>query len=116
MFGYSESRVVSGGRESANLIAQLRAGEDGDDTGMLARRIRVDAIDFGMRVRAPENRDVKHMRELDIVHVLAAPGNQIGIFAPLDPGTDKLAYGHDFSWFKVQSSMFKVRSKLNVEA
>jgi hypothetical protein len=58
---------------------------------MSARRIRVDAVDLGVRVRAPENRDVERIGELDIVHVLAETANQTGIFAPLDPGADRLA-------------------------
>jgi len=91
VFGYSESWIVRGSRKRADLIAQLGAGENSHDAGMPARRIRVDALDLGVRVRAPENHDVKHMRELDIVHVLAEAANQTGIFAPFDAGANGFA-------------------------
>src|SRR3990172_350001 len=99
MLGNSQSRVAGGGRQSADLIAQLRAGENRDNAGMAPRRVRVEAFDLGMRVRASKYRHVEHARKPDIVHVLAEPANQTRIFAPLNPGTDGFAYWHRVSKF-----------------
>jgi len=76
------------------LIAQLRSRDDRDDAGMLARRGRVDAFDFGMSMRASKNGDVKHLGKPDIVSVLTESANQSRIFAPLDPGADKFTDRH----------------------
>jgi hypothetical protein len=94
VFGYSERGVIGGGRKRADLIAQFRAGENGDDASLAARCIRVDAVDCGMRVRASEDRNMEHIGKPDIVHVLPEPANEAGIFAPLDAGANGFAYGH----------------------
>ena len=51
-------------------------------------RARVDRADVGVRVRAPEDGDVDHPGELDVVEVAALAGDELRVFDPLDRGAE----------------------------
>jgi len=58
MFGDSQSRVIRRRWKGANLIAQRRSGNDGNNAGMLIRRGRVDAFDARVRMGTSEDGDM----------------------------------------------------------
>ena len=96
VFGNSERFVAAANGQSADLIFDFRACDDGDNTGMLACRVRLKAFDLRVSVGGSQNGNVERVRQVDIVHVLTKPANQSWIFAALNPGTYKLTDGHSF--------------------
>jgi hypothetical protein len=60
------------------------AGEHGHDPRVPARRGGVDLADARVGMRAPDEGGVRHARELQVVDVLAAPGDESRVLASLD--------------------------------
>ena len=65
------------------------AGIDGDDAGSLGRGGGVNAADAGVGVGAAQDGGVNQAGQLDVVGVGGLAGNQPGIFAAADAGTEK---------------------------
>ena len=66
----------------------ILAGEDAEHSRRRARRIGVDAADAGVRVGAAHKEGVALARQCDVVGVLAAPGQESVVLAPLDRAAD----------------------------
>jgi hypothetical protein len=77
-----------GGHPGETLLLQVLPGDDGADLRVLQRRGDVDAVYPGVGERAPENRRVKHPRQLHVVHVLALAANKAPIFLAGHPVTE----------------------------
>ena len=73
--GHSGFLGVGGGEDRDHAVG----GESGGG---------VDALDVGVRVGAAHHGAVQHAVELEIVGVLAAPGDQGRVFAALDGGAE----------------------------
>src|SRR5215813_3116349 len=62
VFGNPECFIAAANGQSADLIFELGSRDDGDDAGMSACALRLDAFDLCVGVRAPENRHVECVR------------------------------------------------------
>jgi hypothetical protein len=94
MFGNSQCRVVGRGWYRADLVLQLGTGKDRDDSVKAPRRGCIDGNDARVRVGAPQNGDVKHARQFNVVDILAEPANQFRILSPFYLGANKFTDRH----------------------
>ena len=62
VFGNPERFIAAANGQRADLIFDFRARDDGDNTGMLAGRVRLKAFDFRVSVGTSQNGDMKHVR------------------------------------------------------
>ena len=95
VLGNPQRFIAAADRQGPDLILNLRACDDGNDTGMPAGRVCLEAADPRVRVGTSQNRDVERIRKMDVVHVLAEAANQSRIFPPLDPGADQFTDRHE---------------------
>jgi hypothetical protein len=63
---------------------QVSVGEHRVHAGQSQRRALVDATDRGVRVGAAQHHGMEHAREVDIVDIAAAAGEQVRVFLALD--------------------------------
>ncbi len=66
------------------VVAQILGREDRDHALALEHPRRVDAEDAGMRVRAAQEGDMRHLRQLDVVDELGPAGQEARVFIALD--------------------------------
>ena len=81
-------RRLPGARERIQVL-EVAPREHPDDSRQRGRPARVDAADAGMRVRRPEDRHVRHPRQLEIVEVLCGAGEEPRVLDALDRRADE---------------------------
>jgi hypothetical protein len=82
-------RVAGEGRHPGEVVLrQELACHDGDDARELLRLRGVDRPDTRVRERAPEELEVEHPRQGEVVEVLALAADEAGVFEPPDRVTD----------------------------
>jgi hypothetical protein len=74
--GHRQRRLEVGG--------QVLARVDGDDAVALLGRRGVDRPDRRVRLRRPHDRRVQHPGQLDVLGVVAPPGDHAGVFLALE--------------------------------
>jgi hypothetical protein len=79
MRGYLHARYQWHDRH-VQALAQVIASHDGDHAGHRLRCTRIYGDDFGMRVRAAQERHVQHARKLYIVYITALASDQHRVF------------------------------------
>ena len=72
-------------RHIAQVFGQIGGGINRNDTGPGFRRGGIDASDLGVAVGRADERRLQHARQVEIVGIAAAPGQQAWIFQPRDP-------------------------------
>ena len=84
-------------RQAVDLVVgQILVREAGDDTGRLAGRRQVDAVDLGVRDRRAQQIHIGLAGLVDVVGVLADAFEKARVLAPLGRGADVLG-GHEGS-------------------
>ncbi len=83
-------------RRAGNARRELEvvAVQDGGDARHAAGGRRVDRGDVGMRILAAHDRHVQHPRQLDVVHVAAAPGEELAVLLAQRRDADALRAFH----------------------
>ena len=66
-------------RDRVHALGDLATGEHVEDAGQRLCFRRVYAADARVRERAPQHGRVGHPRQLDVVHELAAPGDELDV-------------------------------------
>ncbi len=84
------------------VLGEELTGDDGDDARELGRSRRVDRVDLGVRERAAQDRHMQHVRELDVLDVVAAARDEARVLDALDASAQPalvlaLDGGHDGS-------------------
>jgi hypothetical protein len=85
-----QPREVEPARHVAGLSGEILARVDRDDAGHRLRLRDVDGEQLRVRVDAPRDGGEEHARELHVVGVGGAPGDQARVLATLDSGADGL--------------------------
>ncbi len=86
--------------QAADLVGRhVGAGEDGDHAGRLRRGFGVHALDQRVGVRRAQEPRVGLARQVDVVGVAAAAGQEPFVLDPLDGGADAgLAHRSILAW------------------
>ena len=73
------------GHQRTHAVSDIvLAGQHGDDTRSRRRGARVDTTDVGMRHRREDENRVGHARQHDVVDILAATGEEFGVFLAMN--------------------------------
>ena len=70
------------------MLGEKLPGDDGDDARNRLGPGRVDRLDARVSKRAPEELEVEHPRERDVVEVVSPSADEAGILDALDGVTD----------------------------
>ncbi len=73
-----------------HAFGQVRVGDDGMHARQRQRARLVDAADVRMWMRAAQHRDLEHTRQMDVVDVARAPGEEGRILLALDARAEPL--------------------------
>ncbi len=79
-----------GARQRARPVGrELGAAERGDDALQLARRLQLDPLDRGVRIRAADDRQPELAGKIDVVDELAVPGDELVVLLARDRSADE---------------------------